>query len=555
MLSKVDHLIIATADCETDPFKAGRLPEPFCIGFYVPVLDHFVSFWGDDCVKQFAAFLIAEAAAGRQYLIYAHNGGRFDFHFWYAWMNNPITVINGRIVECRMVGGHVLRDSFSIIPVSLASYAKDKIDYAKMERHRRQRHRPEIIAYMKTDCVKLGDLVTAFCGRFGRQLTVGKTAITELMKHHKFRRLSARSDAFFREYYYGGRVQAFRVGVIPGPWKVYDMNSAYPKAMRDYWHPTGDQWDQTDELPDDFDDPAGFPFFIEFTGRNGGALPIKTPEGLSFEQERGRFKACSHELKVAMRWGLVEIEEIHRVIQPADAIKFEGFVDHFYAEKVEAKKKGDKIAELFAKFMLNSCYGKFGQSPDNFKDWHIERDPFKDRELEAQGYTLYSKNASFELWERPAANSFAAYFDVSIAASITSATRAMLLDGIMQAKDPIYCDTDSLICREFYGPKSETELGAWKLELEAENCAIGGKKLYTLFDNGRRRNVARKDGGQMVKVVTKGGQLRCSDVVAIAQGDTVEHVKEAPTFTLSPKSTKDRTAKERVFTARSFRRT
>ena len=74
---KVAKKIIAVVDTETDPFAQGVVVAPFCLGFDTG--ERYVEFWGDDCVKQFFEYLATLTAEGDEYIIYAHNGGKFAF--------------------------------------------------------------------------------------------------------------------------------------------------------------------------------------------------------------------------------------------------------------------------------------------------------------------------------------------------------------------------------------------------------------------------------------------------------------------------------------------
>lgn len=533
-MAKKPKYKIAVLDFETDPFKYGRIPVPFAAEFYCD--DVCEVFWGDDCVDQFLTWLLAQDTP---YMIYAHNGGKFDFHFIHAQLENPVRIINSRIVHAS-VGIHVVRDSLAIIPVPLRAFDKDDIDYRKMERHCREKHRPEIERYLHKDCTSLYGVVTAFVERFGLNLTVGSTAMKELIKLHDFEIMTPEQDAKFRPFYFGGRVECFQTGILEGPFKMFDLNSAYPKVMRDKLHPLTANFHETRHMPDNFD----MPYFMEFTGSNRGALPMKTEDGsLDFNVEYGRFFACSHEIEVALKYGLITIDEVHICYVAQEAGTFEEYVDYWYAEKVACKLAGDKKGEMFAKFMLNSAYGKFGQSPENFKDWYINREFGDDLTLMGNGYMLEAEYEEFELWSRPAAVTSSAYYNVSIAASVTSGTRAILLEGIQNAVNPIYCDTDSLLCSEFRGNVSETELGAWKLEKTAPFAAVARKKLYALYDPAELAQPARvfnKEWGEWennpnrkaLKIASKGGQLTVDEIIAICAGDVVEYRNDAPTFSL-----------------------
>lgn len=97
-----------------------------------------------------------------------------------------------------------------------------------------------------------------------------------------------------------------------------------------------------------------------------------------------------------------------------------------------------------------------------------------------------------------------------------------MLEGLALSERPIYCDTDSIICEEFYGETDSTKLGAWKMEGQADSVAIAGKKLYAAFS-----------GGECIKLASKGVRLTGKDVVKICKGDTLEWANQAPSFSLS----------------------
>lgn len=525
MPRKKTPLIIATLDFETDPFMYGRIPKPFAVELYT---DSFTfTAWGSDCVEKLMTFL---DRLDTPLLIYAHNGGKFDFHFLHKYIDNPIRIISSRIVSAKL-GIHWLRDSFAIMPFPLRAYAKEDIDYKKLESHVREKHKPEILHYLHIDCFRLYELVTAFVERFGAILTIGSTAMQEIRKRHEFDRMSEEGDAYFRRYYYGGRVQCFNSGIINGPFIGLDLNSAYPKCMRDKRHPVNGQFDISTTIPDNFD----FPYFVHFEGTNKNALPCKSDETdeLEFTETRGEFFACSHEIEVALKYGLIDI---HKVISCAIAqewITFDTFVDDFYKEKAAAKISGDKITELFTKYVLNSGYGKFGQNPDNYLDWYINRDFGCDDDLVEQGYMIESEYDDFELWSKPAVIKETSFFDVSIAASITSGTRAMLLEGIQQAEQPIYCDTDSLICKGFNGVIDPTELGAWKHEFTADHVAVAGKKLYMAWDKSASfKSLGNNKFAGVHKLASKGGLITPRQLLDVAGGKSAEYRNQAPTFSL-----------------------
>lgn len=504
---------LAVIDFETDPFRHLRKPEPFCVEFLSD--KQCVQFWGDDCVASLMKFL---DSLEEPHTIFAHNGGKFDFWFLHRYTSNPLKVINARIVTARLLH-HELRDSYAILPVPLRNYDKDDIDYRKLERHRREKHKREILDYCHKDCVSLLALVTAFVGRFGLKLTAAGTAMSELKKIYTFNRMGSSADAEFRPWYFGGRVQCFESGVLRGPWKAYDINSSYPKSMRDYLHPINGRFEIGSKMPRSFKRP----FFVRFVGSQMNAIPARGDDGeLAFDIPRGEFLACSHELEIALDHGLVKIDKVLEVRRAIETISFFDFVDKFYGEKVAAKLADDKAGEIFAKLIMNSGYGGWGLNPLKFRDWKITHDDDEEADAEFEGFKRESDFEGFSLYSRKAMVREESFRDVSVAASITSASRAQMLIGLQKATRPIYCDTDSVICESFAGEVSKTVLGAWKEEKGAKMCAIAGKKVYALYDRLDRP----------VKVVSKGGDLDLRQVVKVAGGGRVTYKRDAPTFSL-----------------------
>lgn len=526
---------LAVIDFETDPFLYGRKPEPFAAGFYDG--ETYREIWSANCVELMRHYL---AQIETPLLIYAHNGGKFDFFYFVeqGLVENPIMIINGRLVKLGM-GRHELRDSFSIIPVALAKIgAKLEIDYDKFEADVREDHKAEILAYLKIDCVELYGVVKAFNDRFGPMLTVGGTAIKELGKLHHIIRGDESHDKIFRPFYYGGRVSVFEPGISkakPGkPFKVYDVNSMYPHVMRDFQHPHGTRYLTIDNPDiDAWGNVAGYrnrPYFASIEADNfKGALPTRTRDGLRFDQEQGEFLACSHEIRVALKHKLINIHYVNRAWIPLALTNFAAYVDFWNAEKIAGRESGDKVRELFAKFMLNSAYGKFGQNPAHYFDYFIKHaaDPIPCCVKKGSakcltcpvGWRMHMDYGEWEIWRKPTPKP--RYFDVAIAASITSAARAVLLDALQAAERPLYCDTDSIICAGLHVKLSETELGAWKLEAEGQRIGIAGKKMYALYD-----------GKECVKMASKGADLDPADIFSLARGEAVIWTKDAPTFKL-----------------------
>lgn len=499
---------VFTFDFETDPFLHGREPVPFTAGF--KGRDSYAEHWGENA-PAWVAEQIKECPEDA--LIYAHNGGKFDFAFLKDFFDpGDVRVIGARIVEVKIHGRRV-RDSYAMIPVPLKAYAKDDIEYWKLERVCREEHKQEILHYQRKDCEYLYELVAGFREEFGIHLTMAGAAIKQLMKFHEVTR--TKSDAYdrlFRLFYYGGRVQCFESGIIKAPLEVYDVNSEYPFVMRDYEHPIGLKYNVTRKL-ENCD-------FAIINATNYGALPGKDDDGnLTFEKTSGMFHATGHEIRAGLETGTLKVNSVFHAYRFEERGSFAEFVNHFYGARLAAKADGDKLHEIFYKLVLNSSYGKFAQNPEHFKDWKLtDGEPLEypwrlETELPS-GLLIYSRPSG-----RP---SHLSLYNVATAASITGAARAHLLRGLEKATRPIYCDTDSIICERLEANIDPRELGAWKFEGRGDCIAIAGKKLYAL-----------RDGDKDIKKASKGSFLSYDEIFRVAGGETIESRSDAPTFSLT----------------------
>lgn len=547
-----------TLDFETDPFHHGLTVNPFAWDFFDGA-KHTTCF--SERPKVLLEKLIAFLSSIPPQLIYAHNGGKFDFLFLLKWVRgSKMLIINSRIV-CAHLKGHEIRDSFAILPVSLKEYEKQDFDYAKCHRKVRGQHRAEIETYLKSDTENLYKLVAAYRNEFGDVKTMASAAMKELKKftpifegnpqelrHHRD------SDTFFRQFYYGGRVQCFETGIIEKAVGIYDVNSMYPAVMKEFKHPVS---------------AGGFfhtaitkrTFFMIVEGENYGAFPMRTRDGLSFTHQKGIYKVGIHEYNAALETGTFKPTKIHTTCNNYDAVTFDEFVDHFHHKRLQAKSENDKEHSLFYKLVMNSAYGKFAQDPANFEDyeftdWNQAPGPQCDcAVLEpctcGKWYTkLDNEKENFRLWAKSSDRTYGGYYNVETAASITSAARAVLLRAIVKAKSPLYCDTDSLICHRLKDcPIHESKLGFWKLEDEGDLTAICGKKTYAVFsrqplekwkDESERsyRERLKKafcEGRYVHKLACKGVKISPSEILEVARGGVVEYRQEAPQFKLSGK--------------------
>lgn len=517
---------IAVLDLETDPFDGESNIDPFVAEIYAG--DDFppIVIWDDDPKRFIMSVYDAIENLPDRYIIYAHNGGRFDWMFFIRLLTGRV-MFKGNSIMSAKIGNHEIRDSMHIIPEALKNYNKDEFDYKLLQKHLRGKARKKILSYLHSDCVYLYELVTDFVGRFGTVLTIGIAALREIKKTVPFERLSAGSDAMLRQWYVGGRVECLQGGgKYNGIYRLYDVNSMYPYVMANYKHPLGAPSYVGREIRNDT-------FFIHLSCDNYGAFLSRIPGEFSLTPnvKSGEFFITIHEYRTAKEYGLISNERILRTVGFDMIGDFSSFVLPNYstreAYKIQLQNEPDnfkvKRASLTIKYLLNNGYGKYGQDPSNNKEFFIVG-YYDDMPPADEGWKVHmshrdldDKTNNFVIMERPANEG--TFNNVATAASITGAARAVLLEGLCNSVGAIYCDTDSIIARSLDADLDASRLGAWDCEAEIETALIAGKKLY-----GYRTTTGTE------KIRCKGADITWQDLEKISTGQTIYSKRQAPTF-------------------------
>lgn len=532
---------IAVVDAETDPFKRNRIPKPFIWGFYD----------GEQYLEFKETEALAELLSTQDCICYAHNGGRFDWHFLLDYVDpyDELMLINGRIAKMR-IGACECRDSYNIIPVPLSAYKKDDIDYAIMEEGERDKpaNAREISKYLKSDCIYLYELVSRFIKDYGLQLTQAGAAMKQWVKisNQEAPKTTGQFYDDLSPYYYGGRVQCFKSGIIDKTHRVFDINSAYPYAML-HQHPYSDNYDHCEGFAAGADfykvrcvSHGAFPFRgLGLSDGNAGA-------GLSFPSDDVERVYCvtKWEYFAALETGTISNVDVLESISFMGHTDFAEYVNHFYEARNECKANDDKAGSLFCKLLMNSLYGKFAANPSNYKNYMVvPMDVIAG--LDSLGWSFAGEFGPWGLAEAPLDEDRQRFYNVATGASITGFVRAMLWRAICSSQGVAYCDTDSItveaagadvICGD--------ALGQWKHEGDFDRLGIAGKKLYIM--RGANGWYETEDGNtvyspeakpakseRLYKVASKGAKLTKAQLWHVAKGGGVDFASEAPTF--SPK--------------------
>jgi len=507
---------VAVLDLETDPFKYGRVPVPFASGYFDG--EHYQHFWGADCVADLVEYIQDET----DLIIYAHNGGKFDFYYFLPYLDKDLFIINGRIAKATMFDGAIeLRDSWLILPLPLSTHGKLDIDYNKMEAEVRGQHKPEILRYLQKDCRSLWDWVTKFRNDFGGGLTLAGAAFKQLKKTgYEVQNSYDDYDSLFRQFYFGGRVQCFQTGSFYGRHEYVDINSAYSFAMM-HQHPKGTDYVEMLKLPND-DKPGCY--FADIEAVSKGALPFKHENKLYFPDDDTprRYFVTGWEVRAGLETDTLKIIKVHRVYRPLFTSDFSEYVNRFFKLKSDADKAGDQTLRTFAKLFLNACYGKFGQDGRGFEKFTLcDYGEWP----EGEDWTLYAQAETGQtIFSRP--DPVDRFYNVATAASVTGFVRAYLWRAIQDSDAPLYCDTDSIICKSYEGNRGD-KLGQWDLEAVAFEVHIAQRKMYGM------RTYKPEWPFTSTKVASKGVRLNFDQIKeGVENGRNINTERDAPAFSL-----------------------
>lgn len=519
---------------------------PFLWGLYNGDTQEYLEF--TSVIELARWFITLEENYGGQ-TFYAHNGGKFDYHFFRDEINSDenILIINGRLAKFK-VRGHEFRDSLNIFPnTKLKDFGiKSDIDYAKMESSVRHLHIKEISAYLRQDCVGLWDVIAKYRKDYGKQLTQAGASmrVWQKMSGREAPRQTRNQYLYLKPFYYGGRVQCIESGVKTTDFEVYDINSAYPAAMCAK-HPISTLYTEIERLP--VRDTEIGPCLINLECiSHGGALPYRQQGELFFPQDETAVREyfiTGWEFQAALQANSLSRVKFRRIFQFPECVDFKNYIDHFYGLREDCRKRGDVAGRIFGKYFMNSLYGKFGANCENYaeyvissgesqSDWwdkgYREYKPWGDRVLLRREPTEDELDDIQGKWR---------YYNIATAASVTGYVRATLYKALRAASGPIYCDTDSIAARSFVGLDIGTGLGQWKHELSGDYFAIAGKKLYAMHKKGQPVGYDPKadEDQKNWKIASKGANLAALDnapqlIENIARGESLRYNPEVPTF-------------------------
>lgn len=464
-----------------------------------------------DCTIYWSEVDAFRAVAEFEGTLWTWAGGRYDM----VWLYSLAKMLGVRC-EARMSGGQIvslvignctIRDGFKLYPVALAEASKigdtpkletgfacvcgqDCGGYCQITRTMNTADRARLSAYLVGDVKATAATVRALhefadCHEIELKATVGASAWATLRKmgapKAEWKRVA--DYKFARLGYYGGRTEVYRTraDVI----YQYDINSAYPAALKAHAVPTGGYRRVRGKAARDalFSMPGVFAARVSVPAVHAPPLPNRGVGRLLFVTGEQTGHWTGVELAAAEAVGCRILDVTEAIVWEREERIAAPFMETFWGLRAHYGKKSPQGAWL--KWFVNSLTGKLAMrpegerllgnpSPDEIKVCPAKAPCFgvlcgrgvgccKHRcEGTCRRWEALDRHAT--IWSAPTF-SLADCAHVQWAATLTAHTRIELGAQLRAAGDAAaYCDTDSVKATEPLTRRIGKELGEWNDE-------------------------------------------------------------------------------------------
>lgn len=318
-----------------------------------------------------------------------------------------------------------------------------------------------------------------------------------LITHHNDDGVKLEKDA-----YYGGYVNVFQI-VGRGQPELYklDINAMYPSVMLDNAFPV-EMVDHVRDVSRAILDLILKSYLVTVRATvqtNEAVYPMRYDGGVCYPVGTFETTLSTPSLLYARKHG--HLQKVHELISYKKAVLFHDYVEYMYKNRMKAKETKDRAGEMFYKLMMNSLYGKFGQSsleskvigscdPDEFVSYTaVDADTGETwREIHAGGSVISLKQGDESR-----------YTFYAVAAHVTDYARRVLFDIIKLAgrEHVYYSDTDSVLVDDeglnrVKGLMDELKLGYLKVEDKGDLFIGFAKKDYLLGSERKLKGFSRK---------------------------------------------------------------
>lgn len=322
--------------------------------------------------------------------------------------------------------------------------------------------RDRLRTYCRRDTEIVHRFVTEMLGRYASMDLDVKATLPSMalqLFHKQFYRkpftpLPPPITEWLRNGYYGGRVEVYRFGEIPGPIRHYDVNSLFPSVMVSGTYPNPATYREVTEARG----PRRYAMNLDREGMADVTLhvpmmeypPLPVRGGTDILYPWGELSGVwtYPEIRQALADGAT-IETLRHAVefQPMPT-PFKDYILFCYAQRIAAPKHS--LDDVLWKLYMNSLYGKFGQRA---------------------GLEMIYDDRQITLKTKPSAAA-----NVVWAAYVTALARVRLLGFLRSTGECFYTDTDSLFTHAVL--PTSPDLGALKLEGEYDSMEAVGNKMY-----------------------------------------------------------------------------
>ena len=322
------------------------------------------------------------------------------------------------------------------------------------------------------------------------------TSEIQIHKHDGVKKLE-------RASYFGGRTECFRLGKLPGKVYLLDVNSLFPSVMKNELFPCQlkawgepECWSQTQPAIDLSQSVCE----VRIDAKSG-CYPVQQEDTTLYAKGKFDCVLCGPELLMAARCGDVKLWGCWATYKMDDI--FSTFVDQFWEMRLEYRRQGIPLYEHYAKVILNSLYGKFGQlapewqdvpdvaAPEPWISWpEIYSDGRPAEMYRSAGYRVQKKVEREEL-----SKTFVAISSFTACYARHRMDQLRLTAGVdnvyYQAVDSLVVTQAGFDRLDFAGEVNPDQLGRLKIEQVGDGCTIEGCHRYTIgtktAHTGRKR--------------------------------------------------------------------
>lgn len=373
----------------------------------------------------------------------------------------------------------------------------------------------------------------------------------------------------FFESYYGGRVEAFKLGKTDS--NKYDINSMYPYAMVEAVFPNpkfvrvSASKDVKGLLHDMKHYEGQATIILKHKAINFGYLPVKRDGKLTFPVGRFSGTWCFPEIRNALNDGVIEITEVKEVLI---SLRMETPFKEFITTLYNSRLKVEGIEKTIKKLLMNANYGKWAQRQKH-KEIYFDYFPFdimeelkrlkipydlkvfnqvrtdcylviynpvkveklnrgfkltydNGTEIELNDYSIYTKRELSNMDNSPKIHTIPVF-----SSYITSVARVHLLQNMLKYKhcNITYVDTDSIAMERKPKIVDSMKLGEFKKEKELMK-EIFGNKNYTQEVDGKLERKIKGIPGKAVLI----GENKYEFENFIKTKRAIRHMKNAGTI-------------------------